>query len=277
MISRLVPRGRWARRVSGALALVFALGVVGVIYSAIAPKSDAGPSSTSAVNVRKGQALFQESCITCHGENLQGVKGRGPSLVGVGQAAAYFQLATGRMPAPQQGPENVRKKPKFNEDEIEQIAAYVQSVGGGPTIPEGNLRGGDIARGGELFRLNCASCHNLAGRGGALSGGKFAPALDDATDKEMYAAMLSGPENMPVFGDNQITPQQKREIINYIQNLKSMADPGGNGLGRLGPVPEGMVIWLVGIPVLLLVIFWIGAKAGARGPRAGHDGGESAS
>lgn len=277
MISRLLPRGRWARRVSGALALVLALGVVSVVYSAFAPKGAAGPSSTSAVNVRKGQQLFQESCITCHGENLQGVKGRGPSLIGVGQAAAYFQLATGRMPAPQQGPENVRKKPKFNEAQIEQIAAFVQSVGGGPTIPEGNLRGGDIARGGELFRLNCASCHNLAGRGGALSGGKFAPELDNATDKEMYAAMLSGPENMPVFGDNQITPQQKREIINYIQNLKSMADPGGNGLGRLGPVPEGMVIWLVGIPALLLVIFWIGAKAGARGPRPEHDGGESAS
>lgn len=270
------PRGKVARRVSTALAFVVALSAAGLLYSAFAPGGNAADSESSAANVAKGQQLFQQTCITCHGANLQGVKDRGPSLIGVGQAAAYFQLRTGRMPLTQQGPEATRKKPVFNETQIEQIAAYIEANGGGPQVPEGNLRNDKaMSEGGELFRLNCASCHNFAGKGGALSGGKFAPNLKYASDKEIYAAMLSGPENMPVFSDNQITPEQKRAVISYIQGLKETADPGGNGIGRLGPVPEGLAIWLIGIPLMLFIIFWIGQKAGARPIAAKHDSTDS--
>jgi ubiquinol-cytochrome c reductase cytochrome c subunit len=269
-----MPRGKLARRATGTLAFVVALSATGLVYSAFAPSGNAEDSASSAANVRKGQQLFDQTCITCHGANLQGVKDRGPSLIGVGQAAAYFQLRTGRMPLVQQGPEATRKKAVFSETEIEQIAAFIQEHGGGPQVPQGNLRDDKaMGAGGELFRLNCASCHNFAGKGGALSGGKFAPNLKYATDQEMYAAMLSGPESMPVFGDNQITPDQKRAIISYVQGLKAQADPGGNGIGRLGPVPEGLVIWIVGIGLMLFIILWIGQKAGARGPAhatAGH-------
>ncbi|HVX45806.1 MAG TPA: cytochrome c [Mycobacteriales bacterium] len=260
-------RGRWARRISGTCALIAALGIVGIAYSELAPKSEADPAANSSLNVRKGQELFDQTCITCHGANLQGVNDRGPSLIGVGQASVYFQLKTGRMPLAGQGPQADPKKAKFDDDQIDQIAAFVQANGGGPTLPEGNLRHGPIAEGGELFRLNCASCHSLAGAGGALSGGKFAPKLNKATDKEIYAAMLSGPGQMPDFGDKQISPEQKRAIINYLQSLKAEADPGGNGIGRLGPVPEGLVAWVVAIPIMLIFIFWIGAKVGARGPK----------
>jgi ubiquinol-cytochrome c reductase cytochrome c subunit len=270
------PRGKAARRATTALAFVVALSAAGALYSVFAPGSSASDSESSAANVAKGQQLFQQTCITCHGANLQGVKDRGPSLIGVGQAAAYFQLRTGRMPLVQQGPEATTKKAVFSETQIEQIAAYIQANGGGPMIPEGNLRDDKaMAQGGELFRLNCASCHNFAGKGGALSGGKFAPNLKYATDQEIYAAMLSGPESMPAFSDNQITPEQKREVISYIQSLKQTADPGGNGIGRLGPVPEGLVIWLIGIPLMLFIIFWIGQKAGARPIAAKHDSTDS--
>ena len=139
--------------------------------------------------------------------------------------------------------------------------AYVQANGGGPTLPSGDLRAGDVAEGGELFRLNCASCHNFVGQGGALSSGKRAPSLEDSNDLEIYAAMLSGPENMPVFGDNQLTPEEKRSIITYIQTIKAQADPGGAGIGRIGPVAEGVVIWVVGVAALLFGIFWMGSKA----------------
>jgi ubiquinol-cytochrome c reductase cytochrome c subunit len=139
--------------------------------------------------------------------------------------------------------------------------AYVQAHGGGPTVPSGDLRDGDLAQGGELFRLNCASCHNFVGQGGALSSGKAAPSLLNATDLEIYTAMLSGPENMPVFGDNQLTPEEKRSIIDYVQTIKAQADPGGAGIGRTGPVPEGLVIWVVGIGALMFGIFWMGSKA----------------
>jgi ubiquinol-cytochrome c reductase cytochrome c subunit len=256
---------RLRRRLSGAAALGLTLVVVGVTYTAIAAAAAPGRSAAQpddqSVAVRKGRQLYEEGCIACHGINLQGVTDRGPSLIGVGQAAVYFQVITGRMPVARQEAQAPRKPPQYDADQTDQIAAYVQSVGGGPQVPDGNLRDGDLAQGGELFRLNCASCHNFAGRGGALSAGKSAPNLGAATDQVMYAAMLAGPQNMPVFGDNQLTPAQKRAIINYVQTLKQTKDPGGNGIGRLGPVPEGMVVWVVGIGALMGIILWIGAKS----------------
>jgi len=257
---------RLRRRLSGAAALGAVLIVVGVGYTAAASAGTPGGARAAtqpqdSVEVRKGRHLYEEGCITCHGMILQGVQNRGPSLIGVGQAAVYFQVITGRMPLARQEAQASRKQPRYTPEQVDQIAAYVQSVGGGPVIPGGNLRDGDLAEGGELFRINCASCHNFAGRGGALSAGKRAPELTPATDKELYGAMLSGPQNMPVFGENQITPEQKRAIINYVQTLKQTKDPGGSGIGRLGPVPEGLVIWIVGIGALILTILWIGAKS----------------
>jgi ubiquinol-cytochrome c reductase cytochrome c subunit len=255
--------GRLRRRLSGAVAL----GVVGIGYTAIAavaaPRRDATASTApnDPVELRKGRRIYEESCIACHGTNLEGVDGRGPSLLGVGQGAVYFQVVTGRMPAVRQEAQVQRKPPKYGPADAEQVADYVQSVGGGPEIPQGNLRDGDLAEGGELFRLNCTNCHNFAGRGGALSAGKVAPNLADSTDEVIYAAMLSGPQNMPVFSDNQLAPEQKRAIVNYVQTLKHTQDPGGSGIGRLGPVPEGLVVWVVGIGGLMLVILWIGAKS----------------
>jgi ubiquinol-cytochrome c reductase cytochrome c subunit len=251
---------RLRRRASGTVVLGLALGVVGIGYAAVAPSSDAGEPSADVV---KGQQTYRSACISCHGANLQGVQGRGPSLLGVGEAAVYFQVATGRMPASGQGAQEPRKPSRFTEDEVNQIAAYVQSVGGGPQLPA-DVRDRDtenLGEGGELFRLNCAQCHNFAGRGGALSSGKHAPGLGNSTDQVIYAAMLTGPENMPVFGDNQITPEQKRAIVYYVQTLKETKDPGGHGLGRLGPVPEGIVIWVVGFGSLMFMVLWIGAKS----------------
>ncbi|HEU4349353.1 MAG TPA: c-type cytochrome [Actinoplanes sp.] len=260
-------RRRMRRRLSGAVALALTLGTVGVAYSTVAaaamPRAQAGAPAQESVEVRKGRQLYEQGCMTCHGPNLQGVEDRGPSLLGVGGAAVYFQVATGRMPAARQEAQVERKDPKYTDAEARQIAAYVQSVGGGPDIPEGDLRGDDanLAEGGELFRLNCASCHNFAGRGGALSAGKYAPPLDKSTDLVIWTAMLSGPQNMPAFSDNQLTEEQKQAITNYVQTLNEERDPGGAGIGRLGPLPEGLVIWVVGIGAIMLMILWIGAKS----------------
>jgi ubiquinol-cytochrome c reductase cytochrome c subunit len=166
------------------------------------------------------------------------------------------------MPAPNQGAYENRKPAKFNEKQTEQLAAYVESVGGGPAVPTGNLRADSkqIGDGGSLFRINCASCHGTTFRGAPLSAGKIAPGLYDATDKQIYTAMLSGPESMPVFSDNTITPDQKRAIIAYIQTLKASKDPGGHGIGRIGPVSEAIVIWVGGVGAVMIMILWIGAK-----------------
>ena len=249
------------RRLAATAVLIGALASMGGAYTLFAGSSGAADSTSSADMAAQGRQLYQTSCIVCHGANLQGVPGRGVSLLGVGGAAVYFQVATGRMPATGQGPEMDRKPAKFDEEQIRQLAAYVQSMGGGVDIPKGQLRATtDIGAGGDLFRLNCASCHGATFKGAPLSAGKNAPSLVDATDLEIYTAMLTGPENMPVFNDNQITPQEKREIIGYIQTIKASADPGGHGIDRIGPVSEAIVIWVAGIGAIMIIILWIGAK-----------------
>ena len=255
-------RNRLRRRVASGMALLVALGAVGGVYTVFAGSSGANDSGTNQQDVEAGRQLFNTACITCHGANLQGVPGRGPSLIGVGSAAVYCQVSTGRMPASAQGGSMPRKTSRFDQQQIDQLGAFVESLGGGPQVPTGDLRVPDsqLAEGGELFRLNCAGCHGATGKGAPLSAGKSAPGLRNASDQQIYTAMLTGPGNMPVFSDNQLTPDQKKAILSYIQTLKASKDPGGNGLDRIGPVSEGLVVWILGIGALMIVILWIGAK-----------------
>lgn len=261
-------RRRWrlgklaGRRLSAAAVVIGALALIGGAYSTFAASSGAATSGYTAQQIAAGRQIYQNSCITCHGANLEGVRGQGPSLIGVGSAAVYFQVSTGKMPAPYQGSYEPNKPPKYNEQQTDELGAYVESVGGGPETPQGNLRAGTdtLGEGGQLFRLNCSSCHGVTGKGAPLAAGASAPSLNDATDKQIYTAMQSGPYQMPVFGDNEITPQQKREIVTYIQTLKASADPGGNGIDRVGPVSEAVVIWVAGVGALVIAILWIGAK-----------------
>ncbi len=259
--ARARRRSKHRRRIANVAALMASLVLTGALYSVLSPAQAAPADSTESAAEAAGRALYERSCISCHGANLEGVPNRGPSLLGVGAASVYFQVHTGRMPLARQEADAAAKPAVFSDEEIDQLMAYVQANGGGPTLPSGNLRDGGLAEGGELFRLNCASCHNFVGEGGALSSGKAAPSLMDSNDLEIYTAMLTGPENMPVFGDNQLTPDEKRSIINYIQTIGTQADPGGAGIGRVGPVAEGLVIWVVGIGVLMFGVFWMGSKA----------------
>jgi ubiquinol-cytochrome c reductase cytochrome c subunit len=243
--------------------MVAALALVGGLYAAFAPNVQAEDPTTLSGAAQQGETLYNQSCITCHGRNGQGVPNRGPSLVGVGSAAVEFQVTTGRMPLTQQQSQADRKKPIFSDDQARDIGAYIEALGGGPQLPDGTdfHSDGDIAAGGELFRVNCTSCHSFGGGGGALSSGRYAPSLNDATDRQIYAAMVTGPENMPVFGDNQLTPQEKQDIIAYVRHQVDDQDPGGFGLGHLGPVPEALVIFLVGMVALVFASLWIAGKS----------------
>jgi ubiquinol-cytochrome c reductase cytochrome c subunit len=254
-------RSKHRRRVANVAALMAGLVLTGALYAVFSPAQAAPSDGSVSAAEAAGRELYDRSCITCHGENLEGVPNRGPSLIGVGAASVYFQVHTGRMPLVRQEAQAPDKPAVFSDEEIDQLMAFVQANGGGPTVPGGDLRDGDVAEGGELFRLNCASCHNFVGEGGALSAGKWAPSLRDSSPKEIYTAMLTGPENMPVFGDNQLTPDEKRSIIAYVKTISEQSDPGGAGIGRIGPVGEGLVIWIVGIGVLMFGIFWMGSKA----------------
>ena len=263
-------RRRFRRRLSGALLLMIGLVVAGGAAATLTPTPQvAVADEESLALLRTGQELYETSCVTCHGANLQGVPDRGPSLIGVGEAAVYFQVSTGRMPAMRGEAQAPQKPPQFDPHQIDAIGAFVQANGGGPVVPrddngqiaEHSLLGDNVARGGDLFRLNCASCHNFTGKGGALSSGKYAPDLSDAEPAQIYTAMLTGPQNMPKFGDRQLSPEEKRDIVAYVREAATTPNPGGYGLGGFGPAPEGMAAWIIGMVALIGIAMWIGARA----------------
>lgn len=252
------------QRLSGYAVVLLALGAVGMLYTAFgAPSSRAAdqPGTGQSFAVKAGRQLYLQGCSTCHGLNNQGGAG-GPSLIGVGASSVIFQVESGRMPLSNGSSQAPRKKPKYTRTQSEQLAAYVQSLGGGPALPTGSLSGGDLARGGDLFRTNCSSCHNFAGVGGALTRNKYAPSLSAADERVIYTAMQSGPESMPRFGDNQLTPDEKKAIVKYVRYITTQSkNPGGAGLGRYGPVSEGLLMFLGGIGLVVVVTLWIGARA----------------
>ena len=273
-------RARKAQRTfAGAAALTLGLSGAGLLASALAPNAQVATAQRDdQALIQEGKEIYDVACITCHGANLQGVADRGPSLIGTGEGAVYFQVNSGRMPMMSNDAQAERKKPRYTENQALALAAYVAANGGGPELvynPDGTLakeelRGknydgkvqeADVARGGELFRLNCASCHNFTGRGGALSSGKYAPVLDPANEQEIYQAMLSGPQNMPKFSDRQLSADEKKDIIAFIKSTKETPSPGGWSLGGLGPVSEGIAMWMIGISLVAAGAMWIGSRS----------------
>lgn len=280
------PSGKKSRRnrkmrrtAAGAFALTIGLTGAGVLGAALTPDAQVATAQRDdAALIQEGKDIYDVACITCHGANLQGVQDRGPSLVGVGEGSVYFQVHSGRMPMMSNDAQAERKTPRYTEQQTLALSAYVAANGGGPelvynedgTIAMEELRGSnyngqiqaeDVARGSELFRLNCASCHNFTGRGGALSSGKYAPGLDPANEQEIYQAMLTGPQNMPKFSDRQLSADEKKDIIAFVKSAKETPSPGGWGLGGLGPVAEGLAMWLIGITALIGVALWIGSRS----------------
>lgn len=246
------------------VVLLFALAATGGLYAAFAPakKAQAEDASTALANIEEGKKLYLSGCSSCHGLNGQGTSD-GPSLVGVGPAAVDFQVMTGRMPMQQQGPQAPRKPVVYTQAQADLLGLFIGSLGAGPAKPteEEYALDGDVQEGGELFRSNCSQCHNFAGEGGALPEGRFAPSLKDVDPKHIYEAMLTGPQNMPSFPDTIMPPEQKKAIVTYITGVtQDEPNPGGLGLGRLGPVSEGLFVWIFGLGFLIAAAIWIAAR-----------------
>jgi ubiquinol-cytochrome c reductase cytochrome c subunit len=245
------------------LLLVALLGVGGVyaVATTAAPAEAVATGDQTAID--EGKRLYLEGCSSCHGLNAQGTS-NGPTLIGVGAAAVHFQVSTGRMPMAAPGAQAPTKPADYTEDEVAQMAAYIASLGPGPAIPTAeqlDYADADFAEGGVLFRINCAQCHQAAGGGGALTDGKYAPSLMEATPQEIYEAMLTGPQNMPVFGDGTLQVEDKQAIIAYVMDLQQAPNPGGLSLGRLGPVSEGLFLWAGAMAAFVGLAVWIGIKA----------------
>ncbi len=265
--ARLSTRRR--SRFAAPAVLVIGLLASGGLYAALAPAS-AHDTTGDTEAIAAGRALFAVSCASCHGLNGEGIlteRGNqyGPSLIGVGAASVDFQVGTGRMPLAAPSAQAPRKKVIFTDDEISHLAAYVASLGPGPSIPTAEdtdvskASNEDIVEGGKFFRTNCTACHNFAGTGGALPGGKFAPSLIGVSEKHLFEAMLTGPQQMPVFANGVLSGDDKRQIIAYLKKQEDSPDYGGFSLGSIGPVAEGMFAWLVGIGGLVGAGIWITA------------------
>jgi ubiquinol-cytochrome c reductase cytochrome c subunit len=234
----------------------------GGVYALFTSSATAESSASSANQIEEGQKLFAANCATCHGLSLEGTS-EGPTLIGVGAASVDFQVGTGRMPAAATGPQAEEKPVQFTDEQVAALAAYVASVSPGPAIPSAKYTSGsgDAAAGAELFRINCAMCHNVAGAGGALTEGKFAPALAGVSGQHAYEAMVTGPQNMPVFSDLNLSPQDKANIIAYLTFLDENPSPGGIDLGNLGPVSEGLFIWIFGLGAIIGLAVWLTARS----------------
>jgi ubiquinol-cytochrome c reductase cytochrome c subunit len=257
------------------LALVaMALTVTGGMYAlatATASPVQAETNEASPDLLAKGKALYLEGCSSCHGLNLEGVRAdggddkyNGPTLIGVGAASVAFQVETGRMPLAAQTVQGARGRALYSPEETEALAAYIASFAPGPGIPTDedlDLSDANLAEGAKLYLGNCAQCHQAKGQGGALTDGKFAPTLKGVTDREIWLAMVTGPQNMPVFGEASLTADEKRNVIAYIKALEEEPNLGGAPLGGIGPVSEGFLLWTIGIGALVAASVWLGAKA----------------
>jgi ubiquinol-cytochrome c reductase cytochrome c subunit len=209
--------------------------------------------------IERGRELFRVRCVTCHDDDGSGIEGVAPDIRGQGAAGAHYWLTSGRMPAEEEEPaQSERKESPFSDAEIEALVAYVASLEPGPEIPTVDPASGDLARGGEIFRLNCAACHQAALAGGALSYGRNAPTLEPVTAVQIAEALELGPGQMPVF--DYFTEDEVNSLIAYVLDLQEDDSPGGFSLGRIGPIPEGFVAIVAGLGGLVLLTVWIGKR-----------------
>ena len=249
-------------------ALVALPVVVAAVVTPLLLRPAAGQEDDDAL-LAEGRELYETGCASCHGPDGRGVNApdgsvRGPTLENAGEASAYYYLSTGRMPLANSEEQPQRKEPAYDDDEIAALVAYVGTLGDGPAVPDVDTADADLAAGGEVYRANCQACHSASGSGGALSYGRAAPRLSDATPTEVGAAVRVGPGQMPVFGPETISDEELDDLAAYVAYLRSPEDPGGLPIGRTGPIPEGFVAWLIGMVALLALVAWIGTRMPIR-------------
>jgi ubiquinol-cytochrome c reductase cytochrome c subunit len=247
-----------------------------VVFIAAAALVLAAPASGKSRLVTRGEHLFGQYCVACHGMNGSGVTkaktiGAGPgrqqiqqqavapSLHGVGARAADFYLRTGYMPLQRLGLQPRRSRVQFDEQQLRALIAYVASLGGGPPVPVAHPKRGSLSEGQHLFTDHCAGCHQVVAEGGYVTG-IVPPPLENATAVQIAEAVRIGPNVMPRFSRKAISPKQLDSIIAYVEYAKHPDDRGGWALGHLGPLPEGLVAWLIATAALVFTCMLIGKR-----------------
>ncbi len=266
MITRLREGGWSSARFALPVVASAALGVV-LLASPTAVEGDSDGTAPPArpASVAYGAELFAVQCAGCHGSDGAGVDGRGPTLLVEGEAAADFVLRTGRMPLADPDAQARRGPVRYSEEEIRSLVMFVGSIGSGPNTPVTDVEAGDVANGGQLFRLNCAACHVASGAGAPIGKGREAPNLSKSTPEQVGQAIVVGPGAMPVF--ETFTPEEINDVATYVETLNEENTTGPSKFGGAGPVAEGLAAWLLGLIPLVALTRWIGR------PREGADRG----
>ena len=290
---------------AGYVVVILALALFGVGYAALAPTADQAEAQTLAaevpspddVDVAAGQDIYNQTCASCHNYDGGG-SDTGPDIRNSGAASVNFQVSTGRMPSMDPDNQMPRRPMVMSEQDLANLVAYYNEEirEGGPGVPyevpggppqrenfeddasyeaameeheadfEAYIEGADDTdMGMKLYLTNCAHCHGWSGGGGALTDGRWAPEIHDATPREIYEAMVSGPGAMPMFSDTVIEPEEKQELISYVKKLQAEPNAGGVfDLNRVGQVAEGFIGWVVGLSLIIACAIWITAKQRAH-------------
>jgi ubiquinol-cytochrome c reductase cytochrome c subunit len=261
--------------IAASLAAAALLGIAGSSDGRPAPAANALPSKLpdapasgdsttrfphSSALVAQGKSLYDNGCSACHGLNLQGRPGEGPSLRDVGAGPVDFYVSTGRMPLAAPSDEPERARPVYDRRQTQALVAFITSRGRGPAVaPATDPAAGDLAVGQQVFTEHCAGCHQMVGRGG-LTVGAWVPNLQRATALQIAEAVRMGPYVMPHFNSLQIDQHQLDSLTRYVLWTRHPTDAGGWGIGNIGPIPEGIAAWFVALLALVMVARLIGER-----------------
>jgi ubiquinol-cytochrome c reductase cytochrome c subunit len=241
------------------LPVAFAVAVGFASTAEAGPTGELDDAPVDDEGLAAGRAIWLGDCAICHGEEGTG-SALAPSLQGVGAAGVHFDVSTGRMPLDEPDQQAARGPVAYEPAEIDALVAYARTIIEGPDVPEVDLSAADIAKGGELYRLNCATCHQVVGQGGILTSGPNVPPLGPATALQVVEAMRAGPNDMPQFPEDVIDEDGAANIAAYLQEIDDPRDRGGWPLGHWGPVPEGAVAFVLGLVPVILVARWLGER-----------------
>ena len=240
--------------VAACAVLAVAVGLV-----VVARATSATSSAQRTPDVSTGRHLWLRDCAVCHRADGSGGP-NGPDIRSSGTAAVDFMVSTGRMPIGSPGERATRHPPAYTPAQIRALVAYTGTFVHGPKVPRVDVTRRGLSPGLELYSQNCSTCHQAAGGGGALAFGVVAPSLAHATPVQVVEAMRTGPGAMPVFDEQSIDAKQADQISSYVQQLRAPEDPGGASLGHLGPVPEGLIAWVVGLGAMVLITRFLGSR-----------------